>query len=226
MKRFLSLFFGLAVLLTAGAFGFGARAQNISASADSGSVEKFFQSLSAAPTLACKIDGQEDWEGLKGGNSLLKNAVWTIDENMTVLNAQGESIGVFETLRTEISGDVIDNFYISSEARFIGPNAYAEKSGDYDFSMIASDPELLRKAKDIIPQARGAIDFSGNLPEKKTALAKSNEAGANVIILSAEQADEETVSYFQQRMKTVWRLPRRGNSAYRRLVHRARSELY
>lgn len=211
MKRFFSLFFGLAVFLAAGSFGLGAGAQTITASADSASAETFFQNLAAAPALVCKIDGEEALEELKSGNALLQNAVWTVDENMAVLNAQGESLGAFETLRAEISGDVIDNFYISSETIISGLKAYAEKNGDYDFSMIASAPELLRKAKDAIPQARGMMDFSENLPEKKTALAKSNEAGANVIILSAEQADEETVSYFQQRMKTVWAITEEGS---------------
>ncbi len=214
MKRFYSLFFGLAVFLAAGSFGLGAGARNISVSAsetsDSASAEAFFQSLAAAPTIVCEINAQEDLEQLKSGNALLQNAVWTVDGNMTVLNAQGESLGAFETLRAEISGDVIDNFYISSEAVISGLKAYAEKNGDYDFSMIASDPELLREAKDAIPQTRGMIDFSEDLPEKKTALAESNEAGANVIILSAEQADEETVSYFQQRMKTVWAIAEEG----------------
>ena len=214
LKRFYSLFFGLAVFLAAGSFGLGAGARNISVSAsetsDSASAEAFFQSLAAAPTIVCEINAQEDLEQLKSGNALLQNAVWTVDGNMTVLNAQGESLGAFETLRAEISGDVIDNFYISSEAVISGLKAYAEKNGDYDFSMIASDPELLREAKDAIPQARGMIDFSEDLPEKKTALAESNEAGANVIILSAEQVDEETVSYFQQRMKTVWAIAEEG----------------
>ena len=196
------------MFLAAGSFGLGAGARNISASAaekaDSASVETFFQSLASAPTLVCEINEREDLEQLKSRSALPQNVVWTIDENMTVLNEQGESIGAFETLRTEISGDVIDNFYISSEVVLSGLKAYAEECGDYDFTMIAAEEELLRKAKDMIPKARGAVDFSEGLPEKKSALAKSNEAGANVIILSAEQADEETVSYFQHRMKTVW----------------------
>lgn len=214
MKRFLGLFFGLTVFLAAGSFGLGAGARNISASAaekaDSASVETFFQSLASAPTLVCEINEREDLEQLKSRSALPQNVVWTIDENMTVLNEQGESIGAFETLRTEISGDVIDNFYISSEVVLSGLKAYAEECGDYDFTMIAAEEELLRKAKDMIPKARGAMDFSEGLPEKKSALAKSNEAGANVIILSAEQADEETVSYFQHRMKTVWAIAEEG----------------
>lgn len=116
-------------------------------------------------------------------------------------------LSLTEALKT-IGSTCIPVLEVESAAAADGVAQFLSNWGYADILVMSRDPDLVKRIRNSAPLVGGIVDDSGidapELASPAVQTARACTAGANILVLSAAQADRETIAYFQQRFLTVW----------------------
>ena len=163
--------------------------------------------LQAAPAIITELTERNGLRYISENTAPSTANVWYyIDEELNVLDTSKQTISTLDEVLSLQNGEALPNFYISTAQQLSALVGYAEENPELtDAAIITPTAELAKKARKRIPYFRVALDYSARrIIRPAEAVRESNEAGALFLILSSSQADRNTVSYIQSRMKAVW----------------------
>lgn len=216
-KRIFAAAFAAAVVLASSfscqsGFFAGLQGSRVAASAETYEFAKTVDysdaRLVAAPTVTAELTDARNLYYVSADNDARAavNAWYYLDGEGNVTGKDGKVIEPLETALDELDGKTIPNFYVSSGKQLSALSAYASSHPKLtDAAVISPYATLVKSAKAAMPYFRAALDFSGSESFRPAEAAReANEAGAMLLVLSQRQADRETVSFLQSRMKTIW----------------------
>lgn len=133
------------------------------------------------------------------------SVIMTLNEDMNVLSADGGVIGSFDDVFSQIYLAAIPIAEIKTQSAAEAFVSAYESNKIADLTVLSADDSILSYVRNALPSIRGIYDCTKKSLTDKTEIIKTSTAAmASTIILSEEQSDLATVTYFQRRMKTVW----------------------
>lgn len=163
------------------------------------------QKLSGAPAVILEVNGKEELNAINVGGERPACAILNFGADGKVLGADGNGLCDFETLyKTVLKGKIIPVLRVTTEA---GADAmidfYRNKTSITDSAVASSDPALVKKVREALPEIRGVYEADEKFDLKRLP-GIANAAYAGTVVISAGNASAETVAYIQARFKTVW----------------------
>ena len=160
--------------------------------------------ISMAPTIIQPLEKLSDLEKIKASNVYL-----SVDPMLNMLNSKGEVIGQLQTFLSNRSLSVIPLLSLEQQT-IIAPLAkLLEGENRFDITLISSQPELIKQARDSMPLIRGAVDYRRydfstiNKPLHFIAQ-QTHRAKAKIALLPALFSNRKNVETLQKRLITVW----------------------
>lgn len=209
MRTLTKLLCALCACLTVFAVGFSGSA--IAAAAKTADYSEFVKTepearskLYGAPSVILRLKNADSLDFLSSGE-YASNVIFTLDENLDVVDTSGRKIGKFYSVFNGVYRFVIPVAEIKTQQvaeAFINEFSSREIA---DITFMSDDESVLSYLRTAVPYARGIYDCSEKTTLNKAEIVKKSTLSmASVVVLSQKQSDLETVTYFQSRMKTVW----------------------
>lgn len=161
--------------------------------------------------VVSKVNSLSDLEGFLEREELPISVILNIDNNMNVLDNEGNSIGleyknVYESYLKE---KIIPILNIETKAVADAFLNYSKTEFNLlDMAVISKNPNLVKHIRESNLNIRGIVDFSSQSLKTKTdwaqAVALTNSSYANSLVLNKEDATFDSIRYIQARFKTVW----------------------
>ena len=157
-----------------------------------------------------KVNSLSDLTKFKSTDVTPTTAILNIDENMNVVDSEGNSLGLLlhEAYNNYLKGKIIPGVYIKdllTAQNFI--KYYFESFNILDMVIISDDPELVKLVRSSCNRIRGAVDWSNKDIKEEDLLnvvGQTNASYAQTVILSPETATYSNMRFIQARFKTVW----------------------
>lgn len=162
--------------------------------------------LLSAPTIAAEVNTASDLTALSQ-EKRAANAILTIDKNMNVLGGNSTLCTFDEIYTSTLQGRIIPVVYLTDAECATAFSDYLKNRRDILDIAVMGSTELVSSVRRSNQKIRGIIDWSGEnvtSAEWQKVVAETNKAYANVVVLSAQQATYEAVTYIQARLKSVW----------------------
>lgn len=168
--------------------------------------QEYVSRLLLAPTVVAETADVEAYRNLFTAQNKPRSVVLGVGQgNLTA--EDGASVGEIAAVFAELAENAVLPIVRVQSRLQAQTLADAVNAHDLrDFAVTGDDIEMLESAKELLPAARVYADFSAEerFEVPYDYIAKCREAGGNVVILSPEQADYETVYYLQSMLTTVW----------------------
>lgn len=167
--------------------------------------------LTAAPTVITEYSDGMDITELeqKASSSLVRPSAMIVqtDEDFNVTHG-GVKVGYDQFRLKYIKSKMLPAVRVETDGAADALITYlSDAEHDFiDFSVVSSDPALVKKVRDARPSIRGIIDYSSADLSLKTAgkiASEANENKALTVILNYAQAAEKTEG-IQAMFKSVW----------------------
>lgn len=162
--------------------------------------------LVAAPSVIADVDSAQMLEDLTSQTVVPQNAVFTVNDELNVVDATGNVLGTLnEVVTKQLRERVIPVIRVSTEKQTQKLVPWLQQTNILDVAVLSENEQLLQYIRKANSNVRAIWDCTGK--EKLTMaqiVATANESGANVVIFSDEMATTENVTYLQARLKTVW----------------------
>ena len=211
MKRSINLFLVILLaiisVMSANGASFGAKADEIvDYSKFAYTTPAKRNKLYGAPTVVYRPENKNSIDEIElYSDERPSNVILSLDENLDVLAENGEKIGSFEAVWQKLKTRVIPIAEIKTQNI---AEAFVSKFSSYyvyDLTIMSADQSVLLYVRKQLPYTRGILDCSDEKSVNKPVIVEnSTVAMATIVLISAENADLETVEYFQSRLKTVW----------------------
>lgn len=162
--------------------------------------------LYGAPSVILRLKNEETLGEIDlSSDERPANVILTLDDGMNVLSSSGGVIGSFADVFAQIYLAAIPVAEIKTQSVAEAFVSAYESNKISDIAVLSDNADVLSYVRGALPGIRGIYDCSAKpLTDKKEIVKTSGAAMATTLILSCEQSDLKTVTYFQSRMKTVW----------------------
>ena len=163
--------------------------------------------LRVAPTVVQKVDSKDDYNALTNEGARPATAVFTLDQNLNVVDASGAKIATLDEAMTKIDDDIIPGFFVKDTATVTAlSNAYGKTLKDA--TIFSDNLDVLSAAHEAMNKLRTAYwpVLSGDITKevKDELIASANAHAAKILVLDSSKLTKEDVLYFQMRLMTVW----------------------
>lgn len=132
-----------------------------------------------------------------------------IDPNLNLINLSGEVIGQLRQLLTEHQLSVIPVLSIEDSAAIKPLATLLNDKNSFDITLISTQPDLIKQARELMPLIRGAVDYSHyDFSAVKNPLIfivrQTNRAKVKIALLPVQFSSKKEVETLQKRLLTVW----------------------
>ncbi|MBQ7379654.1 MAG: hypothetical protein IJW70_12285 [Clostridia bacterium] len=158
------------------------------------------------------VDSKAELESMMSAEKLPASAMVEINPNLNVLANDGSVICTFSELLTALEFKVLPCVVISNKEEADALADYLHSIRFYDVQLISADKELLKYAREKMPNCYGILDMRadfagvGDLTEEQLLnvrrAVKTNNA--SVAVLPVELCRNEDVQYLYDRQVNVW----------------------
>lgn len=164
--------------------------------------------IAVAPAVVVPLNAKEQAEDFALLNAELRpsNVIVQIDEQLNALDADGKVYAsLSEIYAINAANGVLTVAYVKTKAEGESLSRWLSENDIYDITIMSDDATVVESVRERQPYIRGAVDYSAKEEfYAAKAVAESTHAYANIVMLSVEQADADTVFYLQARFKAVW----------------------
>jgi glycerophosphoryl diester phosphodiesterase len=164
--------------------------------------------ISMAPSIVTDIESAEQLAGLNA-DALPATVVLHVDDELNWTDSTGlRRIGTLDAALAAIGTRMIPAFEVKTAQAADRLAEYALTNEIEDAFVLASDGELVKRARQAYPMLRGIVDFSrmpGITKERLLDIRRQTTTGlAKIAILPENAATLENVTYLQQRLIVAW----------------------
>ncbi len=173
--------------------------------------------LAMTPTIVTRVSSAAELKAL--GPLSPSVAMLYVNSALRVTSPDGteELCSLAEALE-QTGKSIIPAFCINDSATVSALCAELKKLNLKDVIFVASDADLLGRARSTYTASQGVLDCTGVTVSSTSELyalrEKANTARARVIMLSDTTATRDNVEYLQRLFMTVWSVPENNASAY------------
>lgn len=161
--------------------------------------------LVAAPSVIADVDSAQMLKALTSQTVLPQNAVFTVNDELKVVDASGNVLGALEeVLTSELRERVTPVIRVSTEKQAQKLVPWLQQTNILDVAILSEDAGLLQYIRKVDSNVRAIWDCTAKELAMAQIVAQANESGASVVVLNDEMAATENVTYLQARLKTVW----------------------
>ncbi len=166
--------------------------------------QKHASNLSISPAVITEVKNAAHLDEMLAAPFAPSTLIYRVNDELQIVD--GENSYAFADMFTKMRKKTVAVVNLTSTVQADKLKEFITTKKIEDISVMSKDISVLTYARNLMPRVRGVADFSER--ELGNSLAdeveESHKAGANVIVLSAEQSTRETVSYFQSVVTTVW----------------------
>ncbi len=166
-------------------------------------------SLINPPTVIFDVKSAPDLTELRSSLTGRRpgSAILHISAQKNVVDEDGNAIGTLADTVNSIRAKVIPILAVETAPEAEALISYIRESGLVDTAVLSSDPVLVKSVRDACPNIRGVLHIRSDAAWSESNyeyVRAASLCGAGVVMLSAEEATWERVTYLQSRFKAVW----------------------
>lgn len=168
--------------------------------------QKHESNLPISPAVITKMEKEEDIDAYSVAAYKPSTLILDVDDELNVLSSEGKKVSTLDTVYRTFKRSIVLVINVSTTDAGDAFSDFVEKKSIEDISVMSKDPSLVAYVKEKQPRIRAVVDYSEkNIGDSiYDEIAEAHKVGANVIVLSQEQSDYETVFYAQGMLTTVW----------------------
>ena len=158
-----------------------------------------------------KVNSADEFAAMMGADELPAAAIFTVDENLSVLDSNGDVFATVEDILLKMQFKVLPVFVPTGTSAVAALTNYLNAVEFYDASVMSNDAELLKAARTALTNLRGVLDLTDEYDAKKLTKEdcinirkKANIYSASVVMLPANALTNDTVQYLYNLHINVW----------------------
>ncbi len=166
--------------------------------------------IGMSPSVITKPVTSDDYTAALTAAPKPGSILFSCDSNGNACSEDGSVLGNATTVKSALDAAgilAVVRVADASAATALVTEATQNKWSDY--CILGGDREILRAAKEGLPSARVCYDASSQAaPQNRYGyIEAARSVGAHIVLMSAAQADTDTVCYLQGMLTTVWVAP-------------------
>lgn len=176
--------------------------------------QKHVSNLSISPAVITEVKNEAHLDEMLAAPFAPSTLIYRVNDELQIVD--GEDSYAFADMFAKMRKKTVAVVDLASTVQADKLKEFITTKKVEDISVMSKDISVLTYARNLMPRVRGVADFSER--ELGNSLAdeveESHKAGANVVVLNAEQSTRETVSYLQSVVTTVWTYGGKIETAY------------
>lgn len=167
---------------------------------------EYVSRLLLSPSAVARIADNDAFEKMLSAKSKPGSVILGIGSDGLTAENETSVGGISETFDTLAENGILPVIKLESVLYAQALSEAVTENDYYDFAIAGNDKNVLKKAKELMPEARVIMDFSEEKPfgDSYEYIQMCREVGGSTVILSQSAADRDTVYYLQSMMTTVW----------------------
>lgn len=162
--------------------------------------------------LICSIDSADELSAVIKAETKPAAAILHINKALEVTTSNGTKIDTLDSVLSRLEYKVLPVFEIKDQNAIEPLTSYLKENRFYDASVLSTDPQIVVKTREIMPQLRGIIDYTEKYKDKTTLtreecieLRKSIHSNMGTVALIPQAcARTEVVQYLYDIIVNVW----------------------
>ena len=159
-----------------------------------------------------EVNSKTEMETMVAAKSLPATAVYTVNDKLELLDADGKSFGTVADVFVAHDYKIIPAFRVADKAAADAVIKYLKDIRFYDCFLVSADPAVIKAARTSLPQISGVIDYTetykdvADLTEEQLLDIRRSIKINNgtVAILPTALCRNEDVQYLYNRQVNVW----------------------
>ncbi len=166
--------------------------------------------IGISPSIITQPVTADDYTVALSATTKPGNILFSCNADGNACSEDGSILGDISTVKSELDeAGILAVVRVADTSAATALVAEARQSKWSDYCIVGDDTTVLHTAKESLPSARMCYDASSlKVPQNRyDYITTARSVGAHIILLSAAQADMDTVCYLQGMLTTVWVYP-------------------
>ncbi|MGL5380288.1 glycerophosphodiester phosphodiesterase family protein [Clostridium sp.] len=165
--------------------------------------------IAMSATINTKINSEVELSKALDNNKI-GGAILFVDRNLNIIGEGNNLIGTLEDVYENIEGRLMPIIKIEDESGINNLVEFINNREIEDLYITSSNKELVKEVRNLVPMARGIIEFnlgkSGDLTREELMeiVANTNSNASKVALLPEELLTRNNVEFLQKKLITVW----------------------